>query len=303
MKFNQMVPSQYSEYKKFFKNQRYPLCGYALSSIIAWSSEAYQPYGAVHGDALIVKAEFTTETHNRHMILPISPERAFSPEELRDLAKQNGIERYWFVPESYIKEFGKERVEKYFEVTDHDEYSDYVYRTEDLAGLKGNRYSKKRNLIHQFEQQVVEKRRLEVAPITPSSVAECLGFLEKWCAERGCGSSDEDGLACEKQALINTIENMAVMEVTGILLRIDNEVCAMAMAAHLVEEMGVLQYQKAYAGIKGLYQYFDRECARRLFDGYRYINKESDMGIPGIAKVKKSYHPIMRITAYKLELL
>ncbi len=303
MKFTQMIPSEYSGYKKFFKNQRYPLCGYALSSIIAWSGDAYKPYGAVHGDALIVKVEFATETQNRHMILPISPEREFSPEELRDLAEQNGINKYWFVPESYIQRFGPERVGKYFEVTDHDGYSDYVYRTEDLSELKGNRYAKKRNLIHQFEQTVVEKGRMGVGRITRLSVGECLEFLEKWCEERDCGSSADDDLACEKQALINTIENMAAMEVKGIFLRIDNQVCAMAMAAHLVEGMGALQYQKAFARIKGLYQYFDRECARRLFNGYRYINKESDMGIPGIARAKKSYHPVMRIKAFILELL
>jgi hypothetical protein len=30
------------------------------------------------------------------------------------------------------------------------------------------------------------------------------------------------------------------------------------------------------------------------------INKESDMGIPGLAHVKKSYHPAMMIPSYKL---
>ena len=54
------------------------------------------------------------------------------------------------------------------------------------------------------------------------------------------------------------------------------------------------------AEIKGLYQYFDQLCTDRLLNGYRYINKESDMDVPGLAKAKKSYHPVMKIKSYKL---
>jgi len=30
------------------------------------------------------------------------------------------------------------------------------------------------------------------------------------------------------------------------------------------------------------------------------INKESDMNVPGIAKAKKSYHPVMTVKSYIL---
>jgi hypothetical protein len=64
--------------------------------------------------------------------------------------------------------------------------------------------------------------------------------------------------------------------------------------------MATLQYEKAYDKIKGLYQYFDNQCAKRLFNGYTYINKESDMGVEGLAKAKKSYHPIHIIESFRL---
>ncbi|RPJ82238.1 MAG: DUF2156 domain-containing protein [Deltaproteobacteria bacterium] len=70
----------------------------------------------------------------------------------------------------------------------------------------------------------------------------------------------------------------------------------------MTDSIGVLHFEKAFAAINGMYQYFDRECARRLFQKYAYINKESDMGIPGLAKAKKSYYPVMREKAYKLVL-
>jgi hypothetical protein len=74
------------------------------------------------------------------------------------------------------------------------------------------------------------------------------------------------------------------------------------MGTRLTDTMGVLHFEKAHTHIKGLYQYLDRECARRLFNGYAYLNKESDMDVPGLVQAKKSYHPIKIMKSYQLTL-
>ena len=78
-------------------------------------------------------------------------------------------------------------------------------------------------------------------------------------------------LACEKQAAINTIENLEQMDLKGILVRLDGVVSAFGISAPLTQDMATLQYEKAFSNVKGLYQYLDRECARRLFEGFTYI--------------------------------
>jgi hypothetical protein len=64
--------------------------------------------------------------------------------------------------------------------------------------------------------------------------------------------------------------------------------------------MGVLNFEKAHGSIKGLYQFLDNECAKRLFTGYTYINKESDMKLPNLAQSKKSYNPVAIVKSYCL---
>jgi len=301
MIFKHMIPSDFAAYKPYFSGQRYPLCGYALSSIIAWSNEEYQPFGAFHDDALIVAAEFATEREHRHLILPISPEKEYQPQELSGLANELGYDKYWFIPEGYIERHGRESIERWFTIEAHEEYDDYVFNTEDLAGLKGNRYSKKRNLINQFEREYGAEGRVKVEPMGPEVAEECLAFLEKWCEERdGCDGGANTDLACEKQAAITTIENLDRMELKGILVRLDNVVSAFGISSALTRDTATLQYEKAFSGVKGLYQFLDRECAGRLFEGFTYINKESDMGLPGIAKSKRSYYPVKMVKAYKL---
>jgi uncharacterized protein len=96
------------------------------------------------------------------------------------------------------------------------------------------------------------------------------------------------------------LENLETLETDGIFIRVDGRVSAFGIASRLTREMGVLHFEKAFASVKGLYQFLDNECAKRLFSKYAFINKESDMNIPGLAKAKRSYHPAMRIKSFRL---
>jgi uncharacterized protein len=302
MNFKKLTPKDYSEFKHFFGNQKYMHSAYSLSSIIVWSTEFFQPYGAADGEAFIVGAEFTKHKDRRHLILPVSINSEYDPEQLYQLAKDTGYEQYFFVPEAYIKTYGNDKIESLFKITEQTAFKDYVYLTRDLAKLEGNKFSKKRNLIKQFKRDFVERKRVETEPIIKAVAQECIEFLEQWCEERDCGQETQEELYCEKQAAINTLENIELLGVRSLLLRIDGKVSAFGMASRLTSDMGVFHFEKAFSKIKGLYQYFDNLCARKLFKGYTYINKESDMDLPGLAKAKKSYYPSMMVKSYRLVL-
>jgi uncharacterized protein len=302
MEFKKITPADFNTYKPYFAGQRYRLCDYALASIIAWQNAYYHPLVAVKDGFIVVAAEFTTDTHRRHLMLPIGPQAQLSPEALAALVREAGHERVWFVPRGYLDTHGEETVAAFFKIQRDPELDDYVYRREDLAELAGGKYAKKRNLVRQFMRSHVETERVTIGPITPNDVADCIDYLDIWCQARDCDVDIEEDLACERDAAINTLENLELLQVQGVHLRIDGQVKAFGVAARLTDTMATLQYEKADAEIKGLYQYFDQQCARRLFNGYTYINKESDMGIAGLAKSKRSYYPIEKVKAYRLVL-
>ncbi len=302
MNFKKLTPYDYSEFKGFFANQKYLHSAYSLSSIIVWSTEFFQPYGAVNGDTFIVAAEFTKNKDLRHLILPVSVNGEYTPEKLHRLAKDTGYEQYFVVTEAYINTYGNDQIASFFKITEQTAFNDYIYLTRDLAKLEGNKYSKKRNLINQFNRDFVARKLVKTEPITEASTNDCIEFLEQWCDERDCGKESQEELYCEKQAAINTLKSIDILGVNGLLLRIDGNVSAFGMASRLTSDMGVFHFEKAFSKIKGLYQYFDNLCARKLFKGYTYINKESDMDLPSLAKAKKSYYPSMIVKSYKLVL-
>jgi uncharacterized protein len=303
MKFQPLVPSDYPSLKRFFIRQMYSLCTYSLSSILVWKSEVYRPCGAIEGDTLFVYADFAKHKDRSHLILPVSPGREYCPEELAEISHRVGCGTYWFVPGDYVERHRGRKLEEFFSVERQEGLEDYVYRTEDMAKLAGRKYSKKRNLINQFERRYSEKPGdVVIRPISAGDVPGCLEFLEKWCEERDCGADREDDLACEWNAAINALKNIDFLGFRSIMLSIDGTTQAFGIASQLTETMSVLHFQKASEQFKGLHQFFDRECALRLFPELEYINKESDMGVQGLAQVKRSYYPIMMISSYRLTL-
>ncbi len=302
MNFKKLEIADYAILKHFFKSVPYRLSVYSLPSLIAWSNCVFDARYAVDDDLLVIANESDLRPEDRHLILPLSPAGDIPPGTLRDIAVKCGHRCYWYTSGDYVDRH-REGLESLFLLEEQEEFEDYVYLAEDLASLKGNRYVRKRNLIHQFEREFMGNgARARVEPIRAESAEECLVFLEAWCEQRDCDVDGDINLACERRAVITALENLDALELRGILVRLDGAVSAFGIVSHLNEEMAILNFEKAFSDVKGLYQFLDHECARQLFAGYRYINKESDMSLPNLAAMKKSYHPVMRVKSYRLTL-
>jgi hypothetical protein len=302
MNFKKLEIADYAALKHFFANIPYRLSVYSLPSLIAWSNCVFEARFAVEGDRLIIANESEVRPEDRHLILPISLSGDVPPDSLRDIADGQGFRCYWYVPGDYVERY-RDRLDALFSMEEQGEFEDYIYLADDLASLKGNRYVRKRNLIHQFQREFMGNGvRVHVEPVEVESVPECLSFLEAWCEQRDCDIDGDIDLACERRAVITALENFDALELKGILIRVDGTVNAFGIASRLNDDMGILNFEKAFSNVKGLYQFLDNQCAKQLFAGYRYINKESDMNLPNLARMKRSYRPVMRVKSYKLTL-
>lgn len=300
MKFERIFPETYPKLIPYFKNQPYPLCSYSLPSLLSWQTRAYHPVAAFTEESLVIAAEYSQKSELRHLILPLCPEKDWTAEALHRLCLDSGFPCYWFVPESFLDLQGKEAFTPFFHVEEQSAYTDYIYLKEDLAELKGRKYAKKRNLISQFERSFSEDR-MDIRPMSLEDIPECLAFLEDWCMEKNCERDPEADMACEKIAAANAIRLIDNTDFKGLRLSLDGRLVAFGIANRLTRDMGVLHFEKALGSIKGLYQYFDRECCRRLFGpDIVFINKESDMDEPGLAHAKASYHPVRKEKSFIL---
>jgi hypothetical protein len=295
MIFKAISVSDYDTLKPFFTENPYNLSVYSPASIIAWSYRTFKADFAIDNGELFIAGQEEIHPEYRHLILPISRENSYTPSGLHDAARRAGFDHYWYAPGDYLETLDPSELEALFIKEEQPGFKDYVYLTEDLIHLPGNRFSKKRNLIHQFSREYLRKGRVKVEEIHPADVEECLQFLEIWCDQHS-------NLACEKHAVITTLKNMARFESKGIQVRVDGKISAFGIGSRLNRTTATLNFEKADSGIKGLYQFLDNECARRLFSEFRYVNKESDLNIPNLAESKQSYNPTLRIPSYTLTL-
>jgi hypothetical protein len=58
------------------------------------------------------------------------------------------------------------------------------------------------------------------------------------------------------------------------------------------ENMAVISVEKANPDYPGIYQVINQEFLLHEFPEAKLINREDDMGHPGLRKAKESYHPV-----------
>lgn len=163
--------------------------------------------------------------------------------------------------------------------------ADYLYEWETLAYLKGKKLHGKRNHINRFLENYPDYR---YEMIDDDNYRECVELTRLWKEN----NEAEDTAAYETDILKYALENREVLGLNGALIRANGRVIAFTLGEPLKEDTYVVHFEKAYADIQGAYPMINREFVRRSLKGYRYINREEDMGIPGLRHAKTSYQPV-----------
>ena len=71
-------------------------------------------------------------------------------------------------------------------------------------------------------------------------------------------------------------------------------VLAMAIGSRLNEDTFDIHFEKALEDVDGAYAAINQAFARHLREKYptlKFLDREDDMGLPGLRKAKLSYHP------------
>ena len=185
------------------------------------------------------------------------------------------------LPEKGLKNLPANR----FIVTPDRDNSDYVYRVEDLAELGGRRYAKKRNKI----KQCLTNHSCDYVPITPDLLKECEIMQENWCNSRDCGRNP--GLCNEANAIAESFAHYEDFNLLGGAIRVDGTIQAYAIAEELHPGTAVWHFEKAMAHIPGLGQLINQWFSKYGLSEFEFVNREQDLGVPGLRQAKKSYFP------------
>ena len=167
---------------------------------------------------------------------------------------------------------------------------DYVYKIEDLAQLKGRKFQKKRNHLNKFREL---HPNCTLSPIIESDLPRLREMVDAWYESRLRQDPTRD-YHLEKQALKRAFTHMEQLDLEGLILWENDRILAMAMGSFLTEDTFDIHFEKALEDVDGAYAAINQGFAAHLMAKYpqlHYLNREDDLGIPGLRKAKLSYNP------------
>ncbi len=177
-----------------------------------------------------------------------------------------------------------------FAISSDENSADYVYLTEDLINLKGNKYQQKRNHLNAFLKQYEYKyERLSI-----ENIDEIKELFFKWES----GQINHDTGSSQKATLM-FLENMDKLNAVCAGLRVDGKLVAFTGGEAITDDMAHVLIEFADIDYRGAFNVINRDFCKNEWGGYKYINREEDMGVEGMRYAKRAYNPVKMIEKYK----
>ena len=251
-----------------------------FTTMISWMEYSNYHYVVVDENIVIM-----TQLNNKIRLRPPSGKQNRELlKQVLSLAVQEGSDDPFGIVNAKMKEWIEKEFPK-LKFLEHRDYFDYVYRSSDLANLPGSGYSKIRNRLNKFKKNY----EYSTEAISEENMDEVNEFLKRWCLWKDCDS--DVVLANERKAIIYSMSHFFDLGLSGLLIRISGNIEALAVYEKMSPDTAVVHYEKGSPYFDGIYKAINMETAKILQKDFTFINREEDMGIPGLRHAKMSYRP------------
>lgn len=283
-------------------------CNYTFANLVGWQFWYYTEV-CVLENAVVLR--YTFDGQRAYMVCTSEALSLELIEALFDDCNGNltliGLENLQVAPLSARQEFSIS-IEPV-----RDQY-DYIYRRTDLATLHGRHLDAKRNHIHRFR---AEHPDFEYRRLTPEFFDECRRLTEIWQGDKAAIKREQsqvylssaereqartkfkdasDTIDVEKQVMETIFSNWDALGMTGGSIFVDGRMVAFTYGSAVTTDTLDVCVEKADRHVEGAFAIINQQFAEHLPEQYIYLNREEDMGIPGLRQAKLSYHPEILLT-------
>lgn len=261
-----------------------PDCDFSFTNLFSWHFLNNSGYAIINGHLVV---RFINENNLTEYFMPIGQGNITTVIETLDkCAREEGqpLRIRGIFPET--RDILDKLYPTLFEYEADRDYFDYIYFRKDLVELKGKNYQPKRNHVNKFKKEY----SFEYLPLAPALIPECMDFEAQWCIKHGC--EENENIKNERKALTTALEHFNELEICGAVIKVDNHIVAFAFGSPINYNTFGVHFEKADISIDGAYSIINQEFAAHIPEQYVYLNREEDLGIPGLRQAKQSYHPV-----------
>lgn len=291
LEFSEFKPVSLDDRDLFLRQYRqYPQVhsDNTFANMVCWNHYANYRFADVDG-AIVLASTIDGVASFRP---PIGPKNPALLDDVIDLALREGGAAPLLVLDPVNEAWIREVYPNLTLYPDRD-YFDYIYRTEDLADFAGKGYATVRRQVNHFRREYA----YSVEAITRENIDEVWEFLVIWCEWRDCDSVPI--LAYEKEAILFAINNFFAIGLRGWIIRVGETIGAISVVDEVNTDMAVVHFEKALPETyRDIYKVIMTETAAGLRGRYRFINRECDMGVPGLRESKTRCHPACMVEVH-----
>ncbi len=179
----------------------------------------------------------------------------------------------------------KEEIERLcpgkYDFQENRDVEEYVYRTADMISLPGKKFRMKKNHLNSFLRQYSD---YQYEPITRENREDALEGIHDWFVRHG---DIED----EEAAIRRCFQYWDDLHIKGAVIRIYGKVEAFTNGDLVNDKLAHIIFEKANPEIRGLYQAINRDFLIHEFADTEFVNREEDLGLPGLREAKMGYNP------------
>ncbi len=294
MRFTKIDESSKSLIGDYFKKENYSVCDFTLGCLYMWA-DYFEYEFCIENGFLFIRGNDIDDPATIAYAVPLGEGSVLDGVKmLENYEKGRGAEKIVFnaVPESVKLLLESENALcKYLP-----EWSDYVYNAEDLATLVGHRYNKKRNLVHQFENLYPGYSFSYITNENIGEVKEAYKFFS-------VHTQDTATANYENRYVMKMLSDYFTFGFLGGVLKVEGKVAAFCIG-EIIKDTLYVHIEKADISFKGAYQMINMLFAKEIFSSgnIKFINREEDLGDPGLRQTKLSYYPAFLQNKYSVEI-
>ena len=264
----------------FFGEHHYEQADCSFATLYLWQ-ETYDTCWAADGDVLFIRAG---RGENTFFMPPFAKSREGFSRGLALIREEAERAHRRFLIKS-ASPWVCEQIEKaapgaYTFTPDRNTW-EYIYRTDELLTLPGKKFRMKKNHLNGFLRQYPD---YVYEPVTAETMGAVREALAEWFARHG-------HIEEEERAIGKLLSAWDALSARAGVIRIYGKVEAFTAGTLLNERIAHIFFEKANPEIRGLYQAINREFLLREFSETEFVNREEDLGLPGLRQAKTEYHP------------
>lgn len=282
LNFKTLALSDIPTVRPFLRRQNFRINDYSIGGIFMWR-DFFKTYFCVFRDTLIFKVNYLDGITAFPIPIGKDPEAALG--QIENYCREKSIPLiFCTVPEESLPTLKRRYPD--FSVKSDRNWSDYLYRTQDLILFRGKKYHGQRNHIHQFQRRYPNS---QFEKITAENLDGVRSFYEEFARSHPMDSP----VGREESAKVSELlDHYSLYGLYGGCIRVEGRFAALSVGETVGDTIFV-HVEKADTRYEGIYQVLVQEFLRHFAtDGTPYVNREEDVGDEGLRKSKLSYHPV-----------